>query len=111
MAACDQQWLEQVIQADFGRPVPAANRLSLLAAIMRHDTRDRLERLGQIPTLVIKPAQDLLIRPSQSDLLARLIPNARLLTFPDAGHGIIRQCYQELNAALLSHFARADAES
>jgi pimeloyl-ACP methyl ester carboxylesterase len=109
LARCDPQWLDDVLQADFGRRVPALLRLSQLAAVMRHDTRDRLHRLGDIPTLIVKPGQDLLVRPSQSDLLARLIPNARLLTFPDAGHGVVRQCHAELNPALLLHFARAEA--
>ena len=56
---------------------------------------------------MVKAAQDILIRPSASDALHRGIPGSRLLCFPEAGHGIIRQCFDELNPALLDHFAAA----
>ncbi len=106
LQTCDRTWLQEVLRADFGGAMPLANRLSQLAAVMRHDTRSRLHRLAPIPTLVVRPGQDLLVRPRGSDELARLIPGARLLSYPRAGHGVLRQCYEQLNPALLEHMRR-----
>lgn len=109
LARCDRAWLTAVLKADFGSPPSSKERRWQLAAIARHDTRTRLGALAGLRTLVVKPSLDLLVRPSESDRLVRLIPGARLLAFPDAGHGVIRQCYRQLNPALRSHFAAADA--
>jgi pimeloyl-ACP methyl ester carboxylesterase len=55
--------------------------------------------------------QDLLIRPSESKRLKRLMPHAELRSFPNAGHGLIRECADEVNAALLDHFRTADLQA
>jgi len=111
LARCDRSWLDAVLQADFGDPPPFAARCSQLAAVARHDTRRRLCGLKGLPTLVVKPGRDELVRSEQSDRLARLIPGAQLLELPDAGHGVIRQCYTRVNDALLRHFAAADNQA
>jgi pimeloyl-ACP methyl ester carboxylesterase len=108
LSACDPDWLQQVLLADFGRPVPFASRLSQLAAVMRHDTRRHLTRLAPLPTLVVVAERDLLVRPAATRRLSAGIPGARLHVFPEAGHGVIRQCHAALNRLLLGHFAAAD---
>jgi len=108
LAGCDRQWLAEILRNDFGRPIHAKYRLSQMAAVMRHDTRDRLDRLGGIPTLVVQPAHDKLVSPGACQDLAWRIPGARLKVYPDAGHGVIRQCAADLNRDLLAHFAAAD---
>lgn len=87
----------------------AAGRLAQLGAVLRHNTRRHLNRLGHVPTLVIQPGQDILIDPRHSAFLAAHIPGARLLTLPAVGHGLLRERPAEVNEALLSHFAAADA--
>jgi pimeloyl-ACP methyl ester carboxylesterase len=57
----------------------------------------------------VRPGEDRLIAPTESDRLAQLLPHATLLRYDDAGHGIIRQCAQRLNTDLLAHFKRARA--
>lgn len=109
LAGCDRQWLAKILENDFGRPIPPKYRLSQMAAMLRHDTRDRLERLGGIPTLVVKPALDKLVSPEACEQLCWRIPGATLKVYPDAGHGVIRQCAGSLNRDLLDHFAAADA--
>ena len=111
LATCDRQWLSEVLKNDFGRPIHPKYRLSQLAAVMRHDTRDRLHQLGGIPTLVVKPALDKLVNPEACEQLGWRIPGARLKVYPDAGHGVIRQCAAELNRDLLEHFASVDANA
>jgi pimeloyl-ACP methyl ester carboxylesterase len=59
-----------------------------------------------LPTLLVRPGKDILIRPTQTDRLAERIPNARVLRFDDAGHGVTFQKATELNAALRDHFSR-----
>ncbi|MGE0328828.1 MAG: alpha/beta fold hydrolase [Polyangiaceae bacterium] len=81
-----------------------------LLAILRHDTRQALKAL-RVPSLVIKPARDILVRPSHSDLLARRIPGAKKVTLPDGGHGAVFQCAERVNSALLEHFAAVEAAS
>jgi pimeloyl-ACP methyl ester carboxylesterase len=41
-----------------------------------------------VPTLVIHGENDPLIRPSAARALADQIPGARLITYPDMGHGL-----------------------
>ncbi len=104
----DPTWLFDVLREDYGAPPPPAGRRGQLRAILRHDTRDRLHLLEGLPTLVVRPGSDVLIRPEQSDRLHRAIPGARLLRLDDAGHGIIRQSRDALNAALLEHYQAAE---
>ena len=98
-----------VVQPGFDRPPPRRTIGWQLRAILRHETRARLSSLAGLPTLVIKPARDILVRPRHSDELHGAIPGARLVTFEDAGHGVTAQCATRLNTELLAHFAAADA--
>lgn len=101
-------WLERVLMDDFGDPIPARCRRLQLGAIAGHRTAKRLHELANVPTLIVRPGQDLLIRPGQSDRLSRLLPHASVLRLDEAGHGVIRQEAGRINAALLQHFAQAD---
>jgi pimeloyl-ACP methyl ester carboxylesterase len=101
--------LHGLLAHDFEPPARKPGRRGQLRAVFGHDTRTRLGTLADLPTLIVKPERDLLIAPRNSDQLARLIPNSRLLSFPDAGHGLIRQVGPELGAALREHFARAES--
>ena len=60
--------------------------LAQVAAVMGHSTTERLQRITA-PTLVITGDADLLISPANSDILAREIPNARLVKVPGGSHG------------------------
>ncbi len=106
LATANHDRLNKILSADFDELViPPAHRLAQIQTVMRHDTRRRLHQLAGLPTLIVKPCLDLLIRPEESDELHRLIPDSTVLSFQDAGHGIIRQCPERLNEALLKHFA------
>ncbi|MBE0479553.1 MAG: alpha/beta hydrolase [Dehalococcoidia bacterium] len=54
-------------------------------AIVHHDTLDRLH-LIKSPTLVITGFCDRVIKPASSEVLARLIPDARLITVEGGSH-------------------------
>lgn len=80
-------------------------RLQQMYAVARHDTRDRLHRLGAIPTLVVSGGRDALVAPRLQRHLAASIPGAEHVHFDQAGHGLIFQCAHALNRQLRRHFA------
>jgi len=87
---------------------PDRGRLLQLAAVLGHRTGRRLGALAGTPTLVVKAAQDRLIRPEECHRLHTLIPGSRLVEFEDAGHAILHQCADRLNHVLLEHFEQTD---
>ncbi|MGB8330890.1 MAG: alpha/beta hydrolase [Polyangiales bacterium] len=91
-----------------GDPPSLRTVLGQLYAVWRHSTESRLSQI-QLPTLLVRPGKDILIRPTQTDRLAERIPGSRVLRFDDAGHGVTFQKAAELNAALREHFAAHDA--
>lgn len=82
----------------------ARARLCHLASIITHDATEGLARLV-VPTLVVRPAQDLLVPPSNSDRIHELMTSSRMVEFAEAGHGITSQCSARLNDLLRSHVA------
>lgn len=88
---------------------PASTALGQLIAVLRHNASRRLREL-QLPTLVVKAEQDILIRPRHSDRLAGLIRGARQVSFPEAGHGVIHQHAEQVAGHLMSHFSRVSAD-
>jgi pimeloyl-ACP methyl ester carboxylesterase len=79
--------------------------MAQLAAAMAHDATAELGRIAA-PTLVLKPARDMLIPPRASDELARLIPGAQLLTFDHAAHGFNVEQPDKFNRAVIDFVAR-----
>lgn len=98
------------LATNFGdHPPPRKTLIAQLGAVLTHDTRHRLDALEGLPTLVIKPDEDLLVPPHLSDDLERLIPGARLVSVQGAGHGLMGQDPDTVNRLLLEHFARAES--
>jgi pimeloyl-ACP methyl ester carboxylesterase len=88
-----------------GHPPALRTVLGQLYAVMRHSTESRLSQI-ELPTLLVRPGKDILIRPTQTDRLAERIPNAQVLRFDDAGHGVTFQKAAGLNTSLREHFAQ-----
>ena len=86
------------------RRAPRETVLGHLGAVLRHRTRRRLDQLD-VPTLVVRPDQDILVRPANSDVLAASIRGARLVCYEDAGHGITFQRAESLNEEIARHVA------
>lgn len=99
--------LRKHLDVRLGRPPKLRTVLGQLYAVNRHSTESRLHQI-QTPTLLVRPGKDILIRPTQTDRLAARIPNAEVLRFDDAGHGVTFQKAEELNAALRDHFMRCE---
>lgn len=104
LATVDRVTFRAALADRTAEPPSRRTLLGQLSAILRHDTRDRLGSLDR-RTLVVRAGRDILIDPARSLELAGLIPGARLLDFPEAGHGVIHQCCDRLNDAILEHLA------
>ena len=57
-----------------------------MTARMESPQLEKLVATIRVPTLVIAGSEDTLVPPSESEALARLIPNAQLNLIPQAGH-------------------------
>lgn len=77
--------------------------LAQIAAVARHATARRLGTI-RAPTLVITGDQDRLMPPRNSEVLARLIPGAKLVLLKGAGHAFPLEREDETVAALEQHF-------
>ena len=80
-----------------------------LRAASRYDASARLRALTKIPTLVVSATHDRIALPKFGRALAEIIPCARYVEIPDAGHGCTIQCATRINALLAEHFAGAVA--
>ena len=69
---------------------------------------DAYDRLPQIaaPTLVINGAEDALIPPDNSRIMAQRIPDSELVLFPEAGHLYFHEMPEEADAAVADFLRR-----
>jgi 3-oxoadipate enol-lactonase len=88
----------------------ARTTIGQLAAIARHDTRERLPELARIPVTVIHGELDLLVPPSHGRALAEGIPGARFVALEQAAHVLTTDDEAGLAKAVLEHLQRT-AES
>ena len=82
-------------------PPEAKTLIRQWEAIKGHDTWARLHRI-QVPTLVITGAEDLLIAPENSRILAEKIPGAQLCIIPGGGHQFLVEQAHAANEAVLA---------
>jgi len=71
------------LAGQYRAPIPVL--MAQLAAIMGHDTSDRLGEITT-PTLVVHGTADRLFHAENGELIARLIPDARLELLEGSGH-------------------------
>jgi pimeloyl-ACP methyl ester carboxylesterase len=81
---------------------------ALLGMAERPDSTPRLGSI-RVPTLVITGADDTVIPPAESDLLAKNIPGAQLKVIPNAGHLVAFEQPKAFNDALRQWLERAAA--
>lgn len=78
--------------------------LGQVEAVMNHRATDRLHQI-EVPTLVITGDADRLVPPGNSDILARHIPNARLVKVPGGSHGFNFETPDVFNREVLAFLA------
>jgi 3-oxoadipate enol-lactonase len=81
----DPAVVERIMQHRLATAQPLAAWLAQAAAGMSFDVWDRVAEVAA-PTLVLTGDADVVVDPRNSELLAELIPGARLEVFPGAGH-------------------------
>jgi 3-oxoadipate enol-lactonase len=78
--------------------------LGQVEAVMGHKATDRLHQIAS-PTLVLTGDADLLVSPANSDLLARHIPDAKLVKVPGGSHGFNFETPEIFNRHVLDFLA------
>jgi len=97
--AIDKQALAEFRRTAARSPMAPWPSVKQYLAILGHDTYDRLPQIAA-PTLVVTGDDDLMVPPGNSAVLAKRIPGAQLVTFPGAGHALLRTRAAELDALL-----------
>ena len=82
--------LKSYIMKALQYPMPAHAYMRQLEAISEFNAYDKLDKI-RVPTLVISGGKDIIIPPENGRLLARKIPNSKLVVFENSGHGLILQ--------------------
>ncbi len=90
--AANREMLEARLQRELELPEQPrfAYEAQLGAIIATHDTFDRLPAL-KMPVLLQTGEKDALVPPGNTDIIAGQIPHARVIRYPDAGHGYFIQ--------------------
>lgn len=81
-----------------------------LSALQDHDKRDVLPAFSQVPTLILFGSKDKLTPPAHSHAMDERIGNAELVEISDAGHMMILEKHQEIDARI-AKFVAACARS
>ncbi len=102
--ARERQWLRAIRDKTLETFVLDAFVAQLTAA-MGHDSTAELQRIDT-PTLVLTGTQDKLIPPASSDVLAQLIPGAKLVKLDGGSHGFNVEMPDRFNAEILQFLAR-----
>jgi 3-oxoadipate enol-lactonase len=107
----DPDRLAEDLSILFGRDLAEQPSIVMqqLSASRRFDASGRLKELGRLATLVISARHDVISRPEYGTELAAVIPGARLIEVPDAGHGVTIQRADLINKLLADHFTAAEA--
>lgn len=78
--------------------------LEQMKAVSTHDTIDRLKMI-RAPTLVITGSEDRLVNPTSSEVIAKLVPNAKLVILQGGGHTFFMEMHSDFNREVF-HFLR-----
>jgi len=95
-------FLERIVRA-----TPVAVVADFYAALLDHDERAALDILGRVPVTVITGERDRLVSLSQAEELAAAIPGAELVRVPGAGHVVLLERPEAVNAAIAALLARS----
>lgn len=86
-----------------------AQELQLIAISSTHDTYEQLGRIQQ-PTLIQTGTEDIMIPAENSRQMARLIPGARLIEYPNCGHDFLIQGGEKAVADILAFVREVDKQ-
>jgi pimeloyl-ACP methyl ester carboxylesterase len=99
---------QAMIMSSIQYPSTLAGLKGQMAAILQHDTYDRLPQITA-PTLVCAGSDDTLVDARNSPLLAERIRGAELKMFPGLRHGFTAEQPDAVNAAILEFLTKPHA--
>jgi pimeloyl-ACP methyl ester carboxylesterase len=101
------EMIEAAIAYSLENPPPVQGLINQTMAVMQWP--GTADRLGEItaPTLVMHGTADELIPVENGRRLAERIPGVRLQIYENAGHALVQERADDVNAALLAHLAAA----
>lgn len=101
--------------ADFTDDMLAATPIGVIAAFFpgfaKHNRYAALAALRRIPVLVVGATADRMVPSEHSREIANRVPSASLLELEGAGHMVMLECADEVNAALEKLVERAAEEA
>ena len=100
--AANEDAVERQMHRELAHPTPNFVAQRQMEALRMFDSYRDLPRIAA-PTLVATGAEDMLVKPRNSEILASRIPNARLELLADLGHRAIWEAPEEI-ADLIGDF-------
>ena len=99
---------------DFLERIVRATPIDVIAdfyvALVGHEKRHALKVLSNVPVLVLAGDKDRLLDPELSDEIAESVKDAELVKIPGAGHVMMLERPEEINAGIASLVRRAVAK-
>jgi pimeloyl-ACP methyl ester carboxylesterase len=86
---------QQILKA----PISFKAMVGQFRSVLKFDTYDRLAQI-KVPTLVLHGKQDILIPPENGSILAKAIPNAKLVYFENSAHGLVEDVDKVISVLL-----------
>jgi len=88
------------IMGIYARLMATPGAAAQFQAIVGHDTLERLQMI-QAPTLIITGTGDRIIKPASSEVLAKMIPNTRLIKIEGGPHAVFVGMRKRFNKEVL----------
>jgi pimeloyl-ACP methyl ester carboxylesterase len=101
----NQELIQDLLAKMEGHVTPLHSYMRQAAAIMGHDTYERLPDI-KVPTLVIAGDADKLVPVENSRLIASRIPMAELVILKNMGHGFNIEAAEQVNDVVLNFLNR-----
>jgi len=92
-------FVELAIQQILRAPISKEAFMGQLKAIMEFNTFDRLSQI-RAPALILHGKRDILVPPENGSILAKAIPNAKLVYFENSAHGLIEEMEKMIRVLL-----------
>ncbi|MFX1498818.1 MAG: alpha/beta fold hydrolase [Promethearchaeota archaeon] len=95
--------IDYIIQNRISHPVPLKVYQKQINAVLRFKSYKNLPTV-QVPILILHGKDDLLVPPQNAEILADLIPEAKLKIFENSGHGLLTEQTEAVMNTILNFF-------
>lgn len=95
----NSEFIELTVQQMVKAPISNEAFMRQLNAITEFDTYDRLPLIKK-PTLILHGKKDILVPPENAFIMAKAIPNAKLVYFENSAHGLVEEMDKVISVLL-----------